>query len=216
LSPSSPRPTKPADHCHRPTHLAASFPPALPSSPPSELRASTPVFLVPSLSQTSHSRCRHGPTSSPHPVRSFHYGDQLVEALARKLSITSQYFVGDLSDLNTYGSAKSVADAHRIVDAIIAQGDRPAVGFMACPAPGRGVLAEPPTTVLTAAPTFRSPPLCSPNTSTPMHRAWAARSWELALDIPYRTNEGWPGAANVAAGSSGGRAASRTVIFNGP
>jgi len=62
---------------------------------------------------------------------SFHYDDHLVEALARKLSITNQYFVGDLSDLNTYDSAKSVADAHRIVDAIIAKGDRPAVGFMA-------------------------------------------------------------------------------------
>ena len=64
---------------------------------------------------------------------SFHYDDHLVEALARKLSITNQYFVGDLSDLNTYDSAKSVADAHRIVDAIIAKGDRPAVGFMAVP-----------------------------------------------------------------------------------
>ena len=37
------------------------------------------------------------------------------------------------SDLNTYDSAKSVADAHRIVDAIIAKGGRPAVGFMAVP-----------------------------------------------------------------------------------
>ena len=64
---------------------------------------------------------------------SFHYDDHLVEALARKLSITNQYFVGDLSDLNTYDSAKSVADAHRIVDAIIAKGDRPAVGFLAVP-----------------------------------------------------------------------------------
>jgi hypothetical protein len=64
---------------------------------------------------------------------SFHYDDHLVEALARKLSITNQYFVGDLSDLNTYDSAKSVADAQRIVDAIIAKGDRPAVGFMAVP-----------------------------------------------------------------------------------
>jgi hypothetical protein len=40
---------------------------------------------------------------------------------------------GDLSDLNTYDSAKSVADPHRIVDATIAKGDRPAVGFMAVP-----------------------------------------------------------------------------------
>jgi hypothetical protein len=64
---------------------------------------------------------------------SFHYDDHLVEALARKLSITNQYFVGDLSDLNTYDSAKSVADARRIVEAIIAKGDRPAVGFMAVP-----------------------------------------------------------------------------------
>jgi hypothetical protein len=64
---------------------------------------------------------------------SLHFDDHLVEALARKLSITNQYFVGDLSDLNTYDSAKSVADARRIVDAIIAKGDRPAVGFMAVP-----------------------------------------------------------------------------------
>jgi hypothetical protein len=64
---------------------------------------------------------------------SFHYDDHLVEALARKLSITNQYFGGDLSDLNTYDSAKSLIDANRIVDAIIAKGDRPAVGFMAVP-----------------------------------------------------------------------------------
>ena len=64
---------------------------------------------------------------------SFHSDDHLVEALARKLRITNQYFVGNLSDLNTYDSAKSIADAHRIVDAIIAKGDRPAVGFMAVP-----------------------------------------------------------------------------------
>jgi hypothetical protein len=64
---------------------------------------------------------------------SFHYDDHLVEALARKLSITNQYFVGDLTDLNTYDSAHSVEEASRIVDAIVAKGDRPAVGFMAVP-----------------------------------------------------------------------------------
>jgi hypothetical protein len=48
---------------------------------------------------------------------SLHFDDHLVEALSRKLSINNQYFVGDLSDLNTYDSAKSVADARRIVDA---------------------------------------------------------------------------------------------------
>jgi hypothetical protein len=97
---------------------------------------------------------------------SFHYDDHLVEALARKLSITNQYFVGDLSDLNTYDSAKSVADAHRIVDAIIAKGDRPAVGFMAVPVTWAARFGRTTDDFLTAAPTSRSPPRCCPNTST--------------------------------------------------
>jgi hypothetical protein len=63
---------------------------------------------------------------------SFHYDDHLIEALARKLS-TNQDVVGALSDLKTSDSAKSIGDAHRIVNAIIAEGDRPANDFMVVP-----------------------------------------------------------------------------------
>ena len=59
----------------------------------------------------------------------------MVEALAVKLSISNQYFVGDLSTLDTYDNAHSVAEARKIVDAIIAKGGRPAVGYLAVPLP---------------------------------------------------------------------------------
>ena len=52
---------------------------------------------------------------------SVHYDDNLVEALAMKMSLGNQYFVGDLTTLNTYDTAHSVAEAHKIVDAIIAK-----------------------------------------------------------------------------------------------
>jgi hypothetical protein len=64
---------------------------------------------------------------------SVHLDDSLVEALSYKLSIGNQYFVGDLTTLNTYDGAKSATEARRIVDAIKAAGGRPAVGFMALP-----------------------------------------------------------------------------------
>jgi hypothetical protein len=64
---------------------------------------------------------------------SVHYDDHLVEALAMKLSIANQYFVGDLATLNTYDTAHSVAEAQRFVDSIAAKGGRPAVGYMSVP-----------------------------------------------------------------------------------
>ena len=64
---------------------------------------------------------------------SVHYDDSLVEALAMKMSLANQYFVGDLTTLNTYDTAHSVTEAHQIVDAIIAKGGRPAVGYMSVP-----------------------------------------------------------------------------------
>jgi|SRR5450631_1409159 len=64
---------------------------------------------------------------------SVHFDDHLVEALAAKLSLDNQYFVGDLSTLNTYDTAHSVAEAHKIVDAILARGGRPAVGYLSVP-----------------------------------------------------------------------------------
>jgi hypothetical protein len=64
---------------------------------------------------------------------SVHFDDHMVEALAMKLSISNQYFVGDLSTLDTYDNAHSVGEAHKVVDAIIAKGGRPAVGYLAVP-----------------------------------------------------------------------------------
>ena len=64
---------------------------------------------------------------------SVHYDDHLVEALARTLSLSNQYFVGNLSTLDTNDTAHSVEEARQIVDAIISKGGRPAVGFMAVP-----------------------------------------------------------------------------------
>jgi hypothetical protein len=64
---------------------------------------------------------------------SVHYDDHLVEALAAKLSINNQYFVGDLSTLNTYDNAHSLAEAHQLVDKILATGGRPAVGYLSVP-----------------------------------------------------------------------------------
>lgn len=49
------------------------------------------------------------------------------------LSMSNQYFVGNLSTLDTYDDAHSVAEAHKIVDAIFAKGGRPAVGYLAVP-----------------------------------------------------------------------------------
>jgi hypothetical protein len=64
---------------------------------------------------------------------SVHTDDHLVEALAAKLSLDNLYFVGDLSNLNTYDNAHSVADAKKVVDAIVAKGGRPAVGYLSVP-----------------------------------------------------------------------------------
>ena len=64
---------------------------------------------------------------------SVHLDDHLVEALAMTLSMSNRYFVGDLSTLDTYDNARSVAEAHEIVDAILARGGRPAVGYLAVP-----------------------------------------------------------------------------------
>ena len=64
---------------------------------------------------------------------SVHLDDSLVEALAYKLSIGNQYFVADLTTLNTYDTARTPADALRLVDAIKAVGGRPAVGYMSVP-----------------------------------------------------------------------------------
>jgi hypothetical protein len=64
---------------------------------------------------------------------SVHLDDSLVEALAYKLSIGNQYFVADLTTLNTYDTARTASDALRVVDAIKASGGRPAVGYMSVP-----------------------------------------------------------------------------------
>jgi len=64
---------------------------------------------------------------------SVHPDDHLVQALAAKLSLDNQYFVGDLSTLNTYDDAHSVADAKKVVDGILAKGGRPAVGYLSVP-----------------------------------------------------------------------------------
>ena len=64
---------------------------------------------------------------------SVHLDDSLVEALAYKLSIGNQYFVADLTTLNTYDTARTPSDALRLVEAIKAAGGRPAVGYMSVP-----------------------------------------------------------------------------------
>ena len=64
---------------------------------------------------------------------SLHTDDHLVEALAAKLSLDNQFFVGDLSNLNTYDNAHSVADAKKVVEAILSKGGRPAVGYLSVP-----------------------------------------------------------------------------------
>jgi hypothetical protein len=64
---------------------------------------------------------------------SVHFDDHLVEALATKLSVGNQFFVGDLSNLNTYDTAHSVSEARKIVDDVLAKGGRPAVGYLAVP-----------------------------------------------------------------------------------
>jgi hypothetical protein len=64
---------------------------------------------------------------------SLHPDDNLVQGLAYRMSVANQFFVGDLSNLNTYDSAKSTAEAMRIANAIKTAGGRPAVGLMAVP-----------------------------------------------------------------------------------
>jgi hypothetical protein len=64
---------------------------------------------------------------------SVHFDDHLVEALAAKMSLDNQYFVGDLATLNTYDSVHSIAEAHELVDKILAKGGRPAVGYLSVP-----------------------------------------------------------------------------------
>ena len=64
---------------------------------------------------------------------SVHFDDTLVQALASKLSIDNRYFVGDLSNLETYDSAHSVAEAMKLVDAVTTRGGRAAVGYLAVP-----------------------------------------------------------------------------------
>ena len=64
---------------------------------------------------------------------SVHYDDHLVQALAMKLSIGNQYFVGDLATLNTYDTAHSIPEARKYVDDITAKGGRPAVGYLSVP-----------------------------------------------------------------------------------
>src|SRR5215831_12995205 len=44
---------------------------------------------------------------------SVHLDDSLVQSLAYKLSLGNQYFVGDLTTLQTYDGAKSAAEARR-------------------------------------------------------------------------------------------------------
>jgi hypothetical protein len=64
---------------------------------------------------------------------SLHFDDRLVAALIAKLSISNQFFVGNLATLDTYDNAHSVAEAGRFVDQIRANGGRAAVGYMAIP-----------------------------------------------------------------------------------
>jgi hypothetical protein len=64
---------------------------------------------------------------------SVHLDDSLVESLAFKLSIGNQYFVADLTTLNTYDTARTPAEALRVVDAIKVAGGRPAVGYLSVP-----------------------------------------------------------------------------------
>jgi hypothetical protein len=52
---------------------------------------------------------------------SVRFDDHMVEAFAVKLTISNQYFVGDLSTVDT-DNAHSVVEAHKVVDAIIAKG----------------------------------------------------------------------------------------------
>lgn len=64
---------------------------------------------------------------------SLHPDDDLVLALASTLSQGNQFFVGDLSNLETYDSAKSTADALRIATRLKEAGGRPAIGYLAVP-----------------------------------------------------------------------------------
>jgi hypothetical protein len=64
---------------------------------------------------------------------SVHLDDNLVAALAYRFSKGKQFFVGDLSTLDTYESAKDVGEARQLVVSIQAAGGRPAVGYMAVP-----------------------------------------------------------------------------------
>jgi len=64
---------------------------------------------------------------------SLHFDDHLVEALARKLSMSNQLFVGDFATLDTFESVRSVPDGLQVVERIMARGGRPAVGYMAVP-----------------------------------------------------------------------------------
>jgi hypothetical protein len=64
---------------------------------------------------------------------SLHPDDDLVLALASKLSQGNQFFVGDLSNLETYDGAKSAADALGIATRIKGAGGRPAIGYLAVP-----------------------------------------------------------------------------------
>jgi hypothetical protein len=52
----------------------------------------------------------------------------LVEVLVMKMSLRHWYFVGDHTTLNTYDTAHSVADAYKIVDAVIVRAGAPAIG----------------------------------------------------------------------------------------
>lgn len=64
---------------------------------------------------------------------SLHADDDLVLALASTLSQGNQFFVGDLSNLETYDGAKSGPEALRIAAKVKAAGGRPAVGYLALP-----------------------------------------------------------------------------------
>lgn len=64
---------------------------------------------------------------------SLHADDDLVLALASTLSQGNQFFVGDLSNLETYEGAKSGVEALRIATKVKAAGGRPAIGYLALP-----------------------------------------------------------------------------------
>ena len=64
---------------------------------------------------------------------SLHPDDDLVLALASTLSQGNQFFVGDLSNLETYDSAKSTVEALRIATRLKDAGGRPAIGYLAVP-----------------------------------------------------------------------------------